>query len=169
MEGTADVPNAWARAVGRKKTGRPSTFNEEIAEDICEALASSSEGLQHICERIAHFPDVRTVYKWLERFPPFGQMYSRARERKADFVAAETILIADTDPDPQRARNRILARQWMAAKLNPRRYGDKLGVDVTVAGDLGDRLNAAFQAAAAPTMIESTAVDVTPGAGHGAE
>jgi hypothetical protein len=57
-------------------------------------------------------------------------MYARAREERADMIADEVITIADTDPDPQRARVRIDARKWWAAKVNPRKYADKAEVNV---------------------------------------
>lgn len=39
--------------------------------------------------------------------------------------------IADDDPDPYRARNRIQVRQWTAARYKPEAYGDRLDVSVT--------------------------------------
>ena len=39
--------------------------------------------------------------------------------------------IADTDPDPNRARVRIDARKWWAAKVNPKKYGERVFNDNT--------------------------------------
>jgi hypothetical protein len=55
----------------------------------------------------------------------------RAREERADLVADEIITIADTETDPQKARNRIDARKWWAARVNPKKYGDKLVTENT--------------------------------------
>jgi hypothetical protein len=43
-------------------------------------------------------------------------------------MVEETIRIADEEPDGNRARTRILARQWLAAKLNAGKYSDKLAL-----------------------------------------
>jgi hypothetical protein len=71
-------------------------------------------------------PSRRTVYKWLGEHANFMHMYARAREERADLIADEIVTIADTDPDPNRARVRIDARKWWAAKVNPKKYGDKI-------------------------------------------
>ena len=52
----------------------------------------------------------------------------RAREKQADFCAGEIVTIADTEPDAAIARVRIDARKWVASKLRPKRYGDKLAL-----------------------------------------
>lgn len=56
--------------------------------------------------------------------------YSLAREDCADAMVEDTINIADTGIDPQRTANRIKSRQWMASKVKPKEYGDKLDIDV---------------------------------------
>ena len=54
--------------------------------------------------------------------------HTRAREAHAAVLAEETLKIADNDPDPIRARVRIQARQWLAAKYDRETYGDKVDV-----------------------------------------
>ncbi len=54
--------------------------------------------------------------------------YARAREEQADFYADEIVTIADTEPDAATARVRVDARKWVASKLKPKRYGDKLAL-----------------------------------------
>lgn len=65
-------------------------------------------------------------------------MYVRAREDQADTLADQIVAIADEqaevikedgsafDPDVQRDRLRVEARKWVAAKLKPKKYGEKL-------------------------------------------
>jgi hypothetical protein len=67
----------------------------------------------------------------LQRFPSFSEAYARAREAQQDTFAGQIIDIADTDDDPQRARNRIDARKWHAAKTAPRKYGDRVMQEIT--------------------------------------
>lgn len=70
-------------------------------------------------------------YRFLYQNPINGQAYARARECQAETRAEECITIADTDPDAQRARNRIQTRQWHAGKMAPKRFGEKLDLTVT--------------------------------------
>lgn len=123
--------------------GRPSEYSEEMAIDICSRLASG-EPLVRIC-RDEHMPDVRTVYRWLVAHEAFSQMYARAREDQADTLADEIIEISDEskrdkiiDADGNermdseyvaRSRLRVDARKWVAAKLKPRKYGDKISTE----------------------------------------
>lgn len=79
--------------------------------------------------------------------PEFQEQYARAKEEQADFLAEEMLEIADDKSDDlldteegqsanpvavQRARLRVDARKWAAAKLKPKKYGDK--VDFTTDG-----------------------------------
>jgi hypothetical protein len=92
-------------------------------------------------------PSTTAVTKWLRDFPEFRDQYVRARELQADAIFDECLDIADDSrndwilrngeraPDTeaiQRARLRIDTRKWMAGKLRPKKYGDKL--DLTHAG-----------------------------------
>ena len=71
-------------------------------------------------------------------------MYARAREDQADTNADEILAIADQMPPEytdkegrtsldvtfiQWQKNRIDARKWTAAKLKPRKYGDRMAVE----------------------------------------
>lgn len=91
-------------------------------------------------------PSLTTVYRWLQDSEEFREMYARAREDQADTLADEIVSIADEqkaaltaegkpyDPDVNRDRLRVDARKWVAAKLKPRKYGDK--VDIAHSGDV---------------------------------
>lgn len=109
------------------KGGRPSSFTETMAEAICARLANG-ESLRSICLS-PDTPSIETVRRWLIANEQFRAQYARAREEQADYYADEIVEIADHDPDSQRARVRIDARKWVACKLKPKVYGDKLGVE----------------------------------------
>lgn len=128
--------------------GRPTKYTEELAEQICELIATSSKGLNTICRETENLPAPSTVYKWLSEQPDFSEKYARAREIQADLLADEIIEIADdTSNDTlvsdtgeyankewiNRSRLRVDARKWKASKLAPKKYGDK--VDVTSNGE----------------------------------
>jgi hypothetical protein len=122
--------------------GRPVEFTEDIADEICWRL-THGEPLVRICAD-EHLPHVATIYRWLARFPTFCDMYARAREDQADTNADEILQIADEMPpeytDEKGRTNidqtylawqkqRIEARKWTAAKLKPRKYGDRMAVE----------------------------------------
>lgn len=107
--------------------GRPSDYNDEAALQICERIADG-ESLKKICER-DDMPARRTVYQWLAARQEFAHMYTRAREEQADTLADQITEIADTEPDTNRARVRVDARKWVAAKLKPRKYGERVELE----------------------------------------
>lgn len=126
-------------------TGRPSMFTQAIADEICERL-SDGESLRAIC-RDERMPAKSSVFKWLAETPAFSDQYARAREAQADALFDEILDVADDarndwmerlgeeDGDLgwkangdhiQRAKLRVDARKWMASKLAPKKYGDKV-------------------------------------------
>jgi len=92
-------------------------------------------------------PEKRTVLKWLASLPEFVTQYAHAREAQADAYADEIAEIADdgkrdytVDADGvafvdhdhiARARLRVDARKWIASKLKPKKYGDKLTAELS--------------------------------------
>nr|WP_312295970.1 hypothetical protein [Brevundimonas diminuta] len=113
---------------------RPLEFNEAVADAICERLADG-ESLRSIC-RDDEMPAKSTVFKWLGLIPAFADQYARARETQADSLADDIVDIADNKAlEPNDKRVRIDARKWLAGKLRPKAYGDKVAV---VGGDKTD-------------------------------
>lgn len=107
-----------------KKRGVRVEYSKQWADMICEMLINGAS-LRAICLS-EDMPALSTVMKWLGNEPEFAEQYARARELQQDTYADEITHIADTEPDPQRARVRIDARKWHASKLAPRKYGDKI-------------------------------------------
>jgi hypothetical protein len=112
------------------KIGRPSSYTKEVAEQICDLIAAG--GHMHVVCAEEWAPAERTVYQWLRAHEEFAQMYAHARERQQEVFAAEVVLIADNEPDPARARNRMDARKWHASKVAPKKWGDRLEIDAKV-------------------------------------
>ena len=107
-----------------KSPGRPSLYNDDLAIRICEEIAQG--GILHrMCQR-DDMPDHSTLYRWLESNDQFRDLYSRARERQATHFADEIIDIVDNEPDANKARVRMDARKWHAAKTAPKKYGDRI-------------------------------------------
>lgn len=126
---------------------RPSEFNQEAADLICEEIAKG-RSLREVCaDESAEFdklPHERTVYRWLLDQADFRQQYAYAREAQADgeFDEARAISKAATAENVQVARLQIDTIKWRAGKLAPKKYGDKLDIEhsggVTVKADALD-------------------------------
>ena len=120
--------------------GQPTKYNKQIASHICGLIA---DGLPlRTITRMEGMPTSSTVYLWLATHDELWVLYARAREDQADALADEFIAISEEKPmlrivtdsetidklDPKgesHKRNRIDARKWVAAKLKPRKYGDR--------------------------------------------
>jgi hypothetical protein len=113
--------------VTKPKTGRPSAYTQELADSICARLAEGMS-LRTIC-KADDMPDASTVFRWLRTKPGFCEQYTRAKEESAEALSEDMLEIADDkEGDPQRDRLRIETRKWLASKLKPKKYGDKLAV-----------------------------------------
>lgn len=125
--------------------GRPTTYSEELAAEICAELALG-KSIRKVCSA-EHMPAVSTVFLWMRKFPEFSEQYDKAKAECADFYAEEIVDIADDGTNDymesvnaegnvigykingehvQRSRLRVDARKWIAAKLKPKKYGDRV-------------------------------------------
>jgi hypothetical protein len=125
--------------------GRPSTFTEEIGLSICERIADG-QSLRSIC-RLLDMPAQSTVFKWLSENTKFSEQYAHARDAQADTLSDELLDIADDGSNDwmdrlngkgevigqmvdneaiNRSRLRVDTRKWIASKLKPKKYGDKI-------------------------------------------
>ncbi|WP_304679162.1 hypothetical protein [Neisseria polysaccharea] len=115
----------------KRPIGRPTTYNQETADKICELIARGMS-LRAICAS-ADMPAGGTVHRWLAEHQDFQEQYARAREEQADGFADEIIDIADSvapeTGEVAKAKLQIDARKWKAAKLAPKKYGEKLELD----------------------------------------
>ena len=60
------------------KTGRPTSYSPEIADTICEEIATTDHSLVAICSRDG-MPSQTMVYRWLEAHADFWEKYARER------------------------------------------------------------------------------------------
>lgn len=112
--------------------GRPTDYNEQTADIICEKLAEG-RSLREICGKEG-MPSRTTVFRWLYAHPEFSDQYARAKEEAAELFAEDILSIADgesEDSDVQRDRLRVDARKWIASKLKPKKYGDRVQQEIT--------------------------------------
>ena len=106
-----------------------------------------------------------TFRRYLNTDPARTMQMVRARIDAAGTLADESKTIADTDPDPQRARNRIDVRWRLAKAFNPRQFGDKIDLTVTERLDPGAahaRSLLRLQAMREPRLIEHSENSTIP-------
>ena len=115
-----------------QKQGRPTAYNSELGETICERLAEGMT-LKAICRMDDIAVAESTVRSWaVNPDHPFSALYTRAREVGYHMMADELLDIADaTETEPghvARDRLRCETRKWMLSKALPKVYGDKLAI-----------------------------------------
>lgn len=133
--------------------GRPSTYSEDVAAEICERL-SKGEPLAQIC-RDEGMPAVSTVWAWERAHDGLSEAIARARLEGYDAIAAEALRIADTPVEGVETKEtadgveikradmlghrklQVETRLKLLAKWDPKRYGDRL--------DLGNADGQPFQ------------------------
>ena len=124
---------------------RPSDYSLQLAALICDRMAEG-ESLRTICKD-EDMPARSTVFLWLAAHKEFSDLYARAVDARAHLLAEEILEISDdgrndtykddegnvmTDHDViARSRLRVDSRKWLAARLAPRKYGDKITQEVT--------------------------------------
>lgn len=131
-----------------------STYTQEIANYIVENIADG-RSLRDICLQ-SDMPSRATVFKWLNDIEGFSSQYARAREEQAETLADEIVSIADESTQDTiitetgniiannefiaRSRLRVDARKWVASKLKPKKYGDKLEQTTHLTGSIMQEL-----------------------------
>lgn len=130
--------------------GRPSVYSEELADEICERIADG-ESLRSVC-RDDDMPAKTTVFRWLATNDRFQDHYIKAKQAYAEGMADEMLDIADDGTNDwmekhsdegenigwrengeaiRRSALRIDTRKWVAARLLPKKYGDKVQTEHT--------------------------------------
>lgn len=128
----------------KKKVGRPTLYTQELADLICERVATSTLGLERLCQQHDDLPSKFTINLWRYRHQEFSTQYAQAKLKQADLLAEEMLDIADDGTNDwmesfgddgeqigwklngehvQRSRLRIDTRKFLASKLLPKQYG----------------------------------------------
>lgn len=112
--------------------GRPSEYSEQEADAICAWIAEGRSMASYCRERGR---DAQTIYRWLREHGDFHARYARAHDDRADALADQIQDIADEQVGAsdrvavEAAKLRIEARKWIASKLRPQKWGDKVEVN----------------------------------------
>ena len=134
--------NLAPEVVEKRRVGRPTVFGidnpcwQTMTEQMSLGKSLSS------ALRVEGMPSYHAVMMMLKANPQFREMYEKAIENRADRLAEEILELAD-EPMPdglegamasawvQQKRMQVDARKWIASKLKPKMYGDRIDVSVT--------------------------------------
>jgi len=105
-------------------------YTDELAEEMCELIADG-RSLREITV-VDGMPDLRTIRRWLRDNESFRLQYVRAKEEQAETYEEMMLSTARNEEDVNRARLIVDTMKWTAAKLKPKKYGDK--IDMTTNG-----------------------------------
>ena len=125
--------------------GRPAfKLTPELSAEICSRIATGAT----VHTLGDDLPNHDVIRRWREEYDWFSVAYMRAVEDRSDFWASEIKVIADTTQEGvkteigplgvkeiradmiEHRKLRIDARKWLMAKATPKRYGDKLDLNV---------------------------------------
>ncbi len=140
------------------KMGRPpEPVPQGVADEIIEWI-SQGKTLSDYCRKEGA-PCRALVYVWMGKDKDFYGRFARAREVGTDAIAEETLEIVDAPPerimnesgtgsrvDPgyvAYTKARVEQRMKLLAKWNPKGYGDRLDVDLSVSVALDTAILAA--------------------------
>ena len=119
--------------------GRPTTYTEELAASLLQWMTEGGSCASWCAQE--GYPKVSTVFGWMNARPEFSKAYAHAREAQADAIFDQALDIADNSVDDwietkdgprfngeaaRRSQIRIDTRLKVAARLNPRKYSEKL-------------------------------------------
>ena len=126
---------------GRPPTGQPSPFSLEnpIWNVVVEGIADG-KSLSSVL-KAPGMPSHTSARMMIKDNPIFREAYERALQHRADRLAEEILELADEDPPEglegaslnawvQNKRLRVDTRKWIASKLKPKTYGDRIDVSV---------------------------------------
>jgi hypothetical protein len=115
------------RPIGRPPT-KPSPDDPQAVERLCQLLIGGMSMTEACAQEDC--PARTAVYAKMAADEVFRATIARAREAQQHAMIDETIEMADaaTPENWQVVKLRIWARQWRAAKLAPKVYGEKVEV-----------------------------------------
>jgi hypothetical protein len=149
---SANISNSYAPAPKKKykkivpfdvsKMGRPKVYTDDhpVWQQIIDSMANGLSLSSAI--KAEGMPNWTTVQLRISTDEAFRAKYEKAVQDRADRLADEILELSDeTMPEHlqgpgasawvQQKRLQVDARKWIASKLKPRTYGDRLDVSVS--------------------------------------
>lgn len=108
------------------------TFTQETVDKICAEMADG-KSLRAACKGAGR-PDRKTFLRWVEKHDVVRVAYEQAIYDREERYFEEIIEIADSGRDPAKTRVQVDARKWTLARMNPKKYGDRMTTELTGAG-----------------------------------
>lgn len=140
--------------------GRPTDYTCELGALFCDALAAWDGSVDSLCRQTDCFPNASTIYSWRNSNEQFSKMFWIAKRLQADTFAEAIICHTEEMLDVAReseydeaiddqgrtitntevlGRSKlridalekvIKAKNWMMARLEPKRWGDKQQIEL---------------------------------------
>lgn len=107
----------------------PVPYAPELVESILDRIGDG-ESLSHIC-RDEGMPNKRTFLRWVTDKPEVQKLYTEALKLREEVYFDQIVDIVDTCRDPAKARLQADSRKWVLARMNPKKYGDKMTQELT--------------------------------------
>ena len=138
------------------RTGRPTKYSVELDKRICEWL-TSGKSLRSLCEK-DDIPDLSCIMSWLVdgKHKDFQEHYEQARTAQTEMMAEEIMEIAEELPEYntkdgskidsagiQRNQLRVDTRKWVMARMNRKRFGDRVDSTINVNVDISNEMREA--------------------------
>ena len=115
-------------------------YTAEQIEQVCLLIEDDGYPVRKALDLCELSPG--QFYRTIEINPELAERYARAKERHTELLESELIQIADgaecaVDDAIKVARDRLSVdtRKWLMSKLLPKKYGDRLNVDVSRESD----------------------------------
>lgn len=128
-------------AITKRSAGRPHVIDPAEVWPQVLGYVASGDALSTALRRLNPAPSYTWAKVQLRENPDLQAAYRAAIEDRADTLADDIIALADSEPPAhlegpalsawvQQLKLRVHAREWTAAKLRPRVYGEKIDVSV---------------------------------------
>jgi len=127
---------------GQKQITYSGEEKKRIITDICNDVIENKISFN---EAVSNSPiGLVSFYQWVAKNEELQTLYKYAREVRSDFLFEEIVEIADTTEEgvklkvtasgveethgdmTEHRKLRIDARKWVVAKMQPKKYGDKI-------------------------------------------
>ena len=96
-------------------------------------------------------PDNSTVLRWVSDRPEFKSLYAAAMQIRVDSWCDDLLMIADAEGAQQSAgqaaeavqrdRLKIDTRKWLMARLAPKKYGDRMDMNLAAEVAVAPRID----------------------------
>jgi len=144
-------------ATPKKKMGAPLKYDRvKILDEIFRRI-EDGESNRKICSGSDGMPSYDLFKKWMRENPDLITQYAHSKQLSAEAFEEKAIATAEDDTDDiifvecetkdgitskrvinheaiNRSRLKVDTYKWVASKRDPKKYGDKLGLDGALSG-----------------------------------